>query len=519
MSMQKNASKISAATFLSRILGLVREQIFAAVLGAGYFADAFIFAFRIPNLFRDLFAEGALSQAFVPTIAKFKEKQSQQATLAFFQSMLAMLILIVGFLTVLGIFLAPVFVDYIAPGFADIPGKRDLTIKLTRILFPFLLFVSCAALFMSVLNVYQEFLRPALAPAVFNLCSISVGLWVYFADFSNQTAVYAWAMATTFAGLAQASMQVPKLWRYGYRLIPKFKGVFKHPGVKTVLYLMLPAIIANAGTQVNVLVNTSLASLLEEGSISWLNYAFRLMQLPIGVFGVAISVVTLSQVSNLIAQNKVEDYKKNVSTALSFTLLLTLPSTIGLLFLGQPIIAMIYQRGLFDLYDTQNTFTALYFYSFGLPFYAGVKVLAPIFFAFDKSKIPTYASLTGIAVNIVFNLMYYKILGHGGLALGTSLAMLVNFLILLITLHVQEKIFMWSAILKSCAKIIIASCVIIALCVFIWPWLNSYTAIPSFVRLLGFIALVAGFYFTVLMLMKTDELNTLQHKIKTLLHR
>ncbi len=515
--MQKNASKISAATFLSRILGLVREQIFAAVLGAGYFADAFIFAFRIPNLFRDLFAEGALSQAFVPTIAKFKEKQSQPATLAFFQSMLAMLILIVGFLVVLGMFLAPVFVDYIAPGFADIPGKRDLTIHLTRILFPFLLFVSCSALFMSVLNVYQEFLRPALAPAVFNLCSIGVGVWVYFADFSNQTAVYAWAIATTLAGLAQASIQVPKLWRYGYRLIPKFKGVFAHPGVKTVLWLMLPAIIANAGTQVNVLVNTSLASLLEEGSISWLNYAFRLMQLPIGVFGVAISVVTLSQVSTLIAQNKVEDYKKNVSTALSFTLLLTLPSTIGLLFLGQPIIAMIYQRGLFTLYDTQNTFTALYFYSFGLPFYAGVKVLAPIFFAFDKSKIPTYASLTGIGVNIVFNLMYYKTLGHGGLALGTSLAMLVNFLILLITLHIQEGIFVWSSIVKSSTKIFTASAVLATLCMYVWPWLNAYAVIPSFIRLLLFIACAGSIYFVFLMVLKTEEVYALQQKLKKLL--
>lgn len=516
MSMQKNASKISAATFLSRILGLVREQIFAAVLGAGYFADAFIFAFRIPNLFRDLFAEGALSQAFVPTIAKFKEKQSAQDTLAFFQSMLAVLIFIVGILVVLGMLLAPVFVDYIAPGFADIPGKRDLTVTLTRILFPFLLFVSCAALFMSVLNVYQEFLRPALAPAVFNLCSISVGLWVYFADFSNQTAVYAWAIATTLAGLAQASIQVPKLWRYGYNLIPKFKGIFAHPGVKTVLWLMLPAIIANAGTQVNVLVNTSLASLLEEGSISWLNYAFRLMQLPIGVFGVAISVVTLSQVSTLIAQDKVDDYKKSVSTALSFTLLLTLPSTIGLLFLGQPIIAMIYQRGLFNLYDTQNTFTALYFYSFGLPFYAGVKVLAPIFFAFEKSKIPTFASLTGICVNIVFNLMFYKILGHGGLALGTSLAMLVNFLILLITLHVQNNIFVWSSIVKSCSKVLVACALLALLCQFVWPWLNAYHSIPSFIKLMLFIAGAGTLYFGFLMVLKTEEIYALQQKLKKL---
>lgn len=515
-SIGRAAGTVSTATFFSRIFGLIRDQIFAALMGAGFFSDAYVIAFRIPNMLRDLFAENALSSAFVPTFTEYKERRSPADAWALANLVIGSLLVIVGVLTLIGIFFAPDVVRLIAPGFGGIEGKRELTIFLTRLMFPFLPLVALAALFMGMLNVHREFAIPAFAPVMFNLVSIAFGLALWFLGVDPRTAVIGWSVGTLCGGVAQAGTQLPRLLKLGWKPKPTLSGWKESAGLHQIGALMVPAIIANSGLQVNVLVNSILASLLEQGSPSWLNYAFRLMQLPLGVFGVAISVVTLQVVSKDAANESMDRFRSNLSSSLSLVFILTIPCAVGLWLLGVPIIRLIYEHGAFTSADTLATTSALAMYAVGLPAYSAVKVMAPTFFALKHSRAPMIASLTGIAVNLAFNLLFFRKLGHAGLALGTSLGMYANLILLTLQLHTKNVGVAYGDVGSKLLRIVVASGVLAVSAHYSFAFLTG--RLPGMaghlLETLVPIAISALLYFGVLAGLGVSEVKRLIHKPK-----
>ncbi|HJQ83683.1 MAG TPA: murein biosynthesis integral membrane protein MurJ, partial [Candidatus Binatia bacterium] len=444
---------VSAAVLASRVLGVVREQTFAVLFGAGRELDAFITAFRILNLLRDLFAEGALSAAFVATFTQRLERDGERSAWRLANLVVNALALVVGALTLLGIWLAPALVDLIAPGFADVPGKLELTVALTRLMFPFLLLVALAAVAMGVLNTRNVFGVPAAASAFFNVGSIAggIGCAVWLApDYVRSVlgggaapvdpgqatrAVTGMAIGTLVGGLLQLVVQLPSLRRVGFRYRPILS--FTDPGVRQVMRLMAPATIGAAAVQVNVFVNNNFASYLGNGPVSWLNVAFRFMQLPIGVFGVAIGTVTLPVVSRHGARGDTTALGATVRQALDLVALLCLPAAVGLALLGVPVIGLVYEHGRFTPVDTGAAAQALAGYAVGLAGYAGIKVLAPSFYALADARTPMLVSVLSIGVNYALNWALVRRLGFGhvGLALATSAVALGNFALLYVFLR------------------------------------------------------------------------------------
>jgi putative peptidoglycan lipid II flippase len=447
----RRAGVVSAAVLASRVLGLVREQVFAVLFGAGRELDAFITAFRIPNLLRDLFAEGALSAAFVPTFTQRIEREGTASAWRLASLVVNALALVVGALVLLGIWLTPAIVDLIAPGFATIPGKVSLTVHMTRIMFPFLLLVALAAVAMGILNTRNVFGIPAAASAFFNLGSIVGGLacaaWFapgYVAGVLHgvpadparaEQAITGMAIGTLVGGLLQLLVQLPPLRQVGFRWRPKVD--LRDPGVRQVMRLMAPATIGAAAVQVNVFVNNNFASYLGNGPVSWLNVAFRFMQLPIGLFGVAIGTVTLPVVSRHGARGETHALGATVHQALELVALLCLPAAVGLALLGEPVIGLIYQHGRFGAGDTAAAAQALAGYALGLAGYAGIKVLAPSFYALGDARTPMLVSIVSIGVNYGLNWALVRELhfGHVGLALATSSVALGNFALLYVFLR------------------------------------------------------------------------------------
>jgi putative peptidoglycan lipid II flippase len=447
----RRAGVVSVAVLASRVLGLVREQVFAVFFGAGRELDAFITAFRIPNLLRDLFAEGALSAAFVTTFTQHLERDGDAAAWRLASRVVNALAIVVGLLTLLGIWLAPTLVALIAPGFSGTPGKVELTVHLTRIMFPFLLLIALAAVAMGVLNTRNVFGVPASASAFFNLGSIVGGLgfaaWLapgYLHSVVGRApmdaalaarAMTGMAIGTLVGGLLQLLVQLPSLRRIGFRYRPLLD--FRDPGVRQVMRLMAPATIGAAAVQVNVFVNNNFASYLGDGPVSWLNVAFRFMQLPIGLFGVAIGTVTLPVVSRHRARGDAEGLRRTVRQALEMVALLCLPAAAGLAILGVPVIGLIYEHGRFKPTDTIAAAQALAGYAVGLAGYAGIKVLAPSFYALGDARTPMAVSLLSILVNYSLNWLFVRVLGFGhlGLALATSSVALGNFGLLFVLLR------------------------------------------------------------------------------------
>ncbi len=443
----RRAGIVSAAVLSSRILGLAREQVFAILFGAGRELDAFVTAFRIPNLLRDLFAEGALSAAFVTTFTQEMTLRGEAAAWRLANLVVNALGLIVGVLCVAGIVIAPAITHAIAPGFEAIPGKSALTIHLARIMFPFLLLVALAAVAMGILNTRNRFGIPAAASTFFNLGSVVGGLacawWLapeYVRGLSTslqglapetrsalaERAITGMAIGTLIGGLCQLLVQLPSLRTVGFRYRPLLS--FSDPGVRQVLRLMAPATIGAAAVQVNVFVNSNFASYLGDGPVSWLNVAFRLMQLPIGLFGVAIGTVALPALSRQVAQGETRALKDTLRQSLELIALFCVPAAVGLAQLGVPVIGLLYQHGRFGPADTTAAAQALAGYAVGLAGYAGIKVLAPAFYALDDARTPMRVALISILVNLVLNwtLVRGLGLGHVGLALSTSAVALGN---------------------------------------------------------------------------------------------
>ncbi|HET9594906.1 MAG TPA: murein biosynthesis integral membrane protein MurJ, partial [Anaeromyxobacteraceae bacterium] len=417
---------ISAATMVSRVLGLARDQLFAALIGANVWSDAYIAAFRIPNLLRDLFAEGALSAAFVPTFADYQRNRGAGDAFRLGNLVLGLVLVVVGALVLLGIGLAPQIVAVVAPGFGE---GGALTVRLTRIMMPFLLLVSLAAAVMGMLNAQLRFTAPALAPALFNVGSIAVGLGLWAAGAGPEAAVVGWSIGTLFGGFLQLVAQVPSLRATGFRFRPRLAGALAEPGMRRIGKLMAAAVVGLSATQVNIVVNTIFAS-HERGAVSWLNYAFRLMQFPLGVFGVAIATVAGAGVAQKAAARDLAAVRETMGSALRMVAFLNVPSAVGLVVLAEPIIALIYQHGRFAPSDTAATAQALVCYAIGLYGYSAVKVFAPAFYALDEARVPVLGSILGMASNVALNLALYPVLGYRGVALGTSVAVMVNFAVL-----------------------------------------------------------------------------------------
>jgi putative peptidoglycan lipid II flippase len=404
-------------------------MVMARFFGAGQAYDAFLLGFRIPNLARDLFAEGALSSAFVPAFTRTMQTEGRRAAAELSNLVATALILIVGVLCVLGMIFSSALVQLLAPGFTAIPGKFELSVTLTRIMFPFLLLVALAAQAMGVLNACDRFGVPALASTFFNVGSVVFGLVLGFwlGPRLGLDPITGMAYGVVIGGGLQLFSQVPSLVRAGFVLRPRLN--WSHPGLRQILRMMGPAILGNAAVQVNVMVNTNFASGITDaagqvinGPVSWLSYAFRFMQLPLGLFGVAIAAATLPAISRSAAASDLNAFRATLSRSLGMVLLLTLPASAGLAVLGEPMIGAIYQRGAFTGLATEQTARALSFYAIGLAGYAALKVLAPAFYALGDARTPMLISLASIAVNygVAFTMVRHLGIGHVGLALSTS---------------------------------------------------------------------------------------------------
>ncbi|HVR71400.1 MAG TPA: murein biosynthesis integral membrane protein MurJ [Vicinamibacteria bacterium] len=426
-SLMRSAGRISALTLLSRILGLVREQVFAALLGAGFYADAFLAAFRIPNLLRDLFAEGALSAAFVPTYARALSEGGPRRGVELSGRLLTLLGVILTALTLLGLAFAGPLVALIAPGFAQEPGKAELTVRLTRIMLPFLPVVSFAAVAMGMLNAHGRYGPPAAASSMFNVVSIAWAVMLWAAGFGTAEVVVGWAVGTLLGGLAQLLIQVPPLWRAGWR--PRLEWAPGDPGLRAIARLMGPATVGLAAVEINILASTFFAS-HEDGAIAWLQYAFRILYLPIGVFGVAVGTVAATGLAWRAAQGDLDGLRDTLGHSLRTLAFMTFPATAGLMTLAVPIVRLLFERGAFAPADTANTAAALVLYATGLVAYTGVKVLAPAFYALGTPRVPLLASVTAVITNLALIAVLYPRMGFRAIALGTAMGSIANVLVL-----------------------------------------------------------------------------------------
>jgi putative peptidoglycan lipid II flippase len=434
----RNARTIGVAVMASRVLGLVRDQVFAVFFGAGLQYDAFLTAFRIPNLLRDLFAEGALSAAFVTTFTQVLETKGKEEAQRLSHRVATLIIIVITGVSAIAWWRAPAIVQLLAPGFFDVPGKAELTVLLTRIMIPFLLLIALAAQAMGILNALNRFGIPALASAFFNIGSIVGGLALGFvlAPRLRITPIEGMAYGTLLGGFLQFAVQWPSLFRAGFTYRPMIS--LSDPGVRQIARLMGPAIIGTAAVQINVFINTNFASSIVDpatgavvnGPVSWLNYAFRFMQFPIGVFGVAIATAALPPLSRSAAREDYAEFRRTLTHALALVFLLCIPSAAGLAVLGRPIIALIFEHGRFTAFDTVQTGDALAAYSLGLAGYAAVKILSPAFYALGDARTPMLISLGSIVVNYAMNSVLVRAFGHVGLAFSTSTVALVNFLLL-----------------------------------------------------------------------------------------
>lgn len=505
-SVARSAGIVSIAVMFSRVLGLVRETIFAKYFGAGFLYDAFIVGFRIPNLLRDLFAEGALSAAFVKVFTDYQLKNSEKEAWRLASLIFNGLAVILSVICIAGIFLSPLFVKLITynylgdPNHYYPPEKAALATLLMQIMFPFILLVALAALAMGVLNTKGRFGIPASASTAFNIASIvfgiglaywlSGGAWEKSVDKivvpsdAAQWAIIGMSIGTLIGGAAQLLIQIPSLFKVGFRFSLSLS--FRDEGVRRVMRLMGPAIIGTGAIQVKVLVDTIVASGIDGGA-SWLSYAFRLMQFPIGVFGVAIGTAAIPALSRLASEDNIVKFRSTLSDAIKLVSLLAIPSGCGLIVLSEPIIALIYQRGEFTAFDTNMTAWALIAYSVGLAAYAAIKVVSPAFYALDDGKTPMYISLASILVHVPASFGMMQLLstvgvsperpngfGHAGVALATSIVATVNLVALMWYMRRKIKRINARDIIAALVKISIASLVMSAVAYGSYLLLTNY---------------------------------------------
>jgi putative peptidoglycan lipid II flippase len=452
------------ATLASRVLGLARDQTLAAAFGAGDAMDAFVVAFRIPNLVRDLFAEGAMSAAFVPTFTRELTVHGKEAAWRLGSNVINGLLITTGALVVAGVLFAHPLIGLYAGTFARVPGKLELTVQLTRIVLPFLPMVAVAAAAMGMLNSLHYYFVPALSPAMFNVATIlGVFAIVPLMAPAGLPPIVGVAIAALVGGFGQVAIQWPSLRREGFRY--RFLVDPASPALRRVLVLMGPGTIGLAATQVNLFVNTLLATSQGTGAASWLTYAFRLMYLPIGLFGVSIGTAVLPAVSRHAAAGDVAAMRRTISRGLALMLVLNVPATIGLIALATPIVQLLFERGRFLPADTAATADAVRLYAVGLAGYSAVRIASPAFYAIGDSRTPALVSSVVIVVNVIASVLLVRALGFAGLALGTSIAAIVNATLLLWVLRTRLGGLDDRRLLTTLAKVTVSALVMAAVAV------------------------------------------------------
>ncbi len=489
----QSAGVVSAATVASRVTGVVRESVLGWMFGAGATFDAYVLGFRIPSLARELFAEGALSSAFIPTFTRYLATKTPEETRELSNITATMLAVITGSVCLLGMLFSPVIVNLFAPGFHAVPGKWELAVSLVRTMFPFLLLLALSAQAQGMLYATHRFGIPALSSSLFNVASVLSGLalgrWFGF------SAVRGMAIGVVIGGAAQLGFQLPAVWKAGFAWRPRwnFRANLKHEGVRHILWLMGPAAIGSASGQINVLVNTNFAAGLRDvsghvmnGPVSWLSYAYRFFALPLGVFGVAIASAALPRISHSAAMRNFTEFRETLSRSIVMILLLTVPSAVGLVLFGESMIGIVFQHGKFMAYDTRQTAIALQCYAGGLAGYSAMKLLAPAFYAVGDARTPMVISLISVIVNGVSAFTMVKIAGFGfaGLALSSSVVSTFSAISLLLLLRARIGGINGREMAASVARIGAAAAVMGVVCYGVVsgrhsPWMTVALGIPA----------------------------------------
>ncbi|QJA06706.1 murein biosynthesis integral membrane protein MurJ [Thermosulfurimonas marina] len=432
----RRARSVTAAVILSRLLGLVREQVLAAFLGAGREMDAFVVGYRIPNLLRDLFAEGALGMAFTRVFSATREREGEDAAFEAAREALTVFGILVLMVVLLGEILAPHLVGLIAPDFKNLPEKFSLSVLLTRIMWPFLFFISLSAILAGMLNTFGVFFWPAASSALFNLSAIVGGLVLYFFFPSlGLPPVAGFATGVLLGGALQMGFNGFFLARKGFSF--RLRPAFSSPAVKETLRLVGPSVLGLSAVQINVFLNTYFATSCGEGAVSWLAYAFRLMYVPLGLFGVGLSLALLPTASREVARGDQRALRESFSSSLLVGLSLSLPSAAGLVILSEPIVRLIFEHGRFLPSDTLHTAQALSFFALGLPFYGATKVMVPVYYALGNTLIPALSSVLAVGVNLLVILLTLPLLNFKAIALGTAVSLAAQSIFLLIFLRAQ----------------------------------------------------------------------------------
>ena len=419
------ATTIGMGTLLSRILGFLRDMVIAHFFGAGMAADAFFVAFRIPNLWRRLVGEGSLTISFIPVYTEYLTQRSEEETRKVTHIAFTIAGVILLILTLLGVLFSPILIRIIAPGFVQIPEKFQLTVTLNQIIFPYLFFMGLFALCMGILNSQRHFFAPAIAPIFLNI-SIIVSVFLFYHTF--KIPVMTLALGVLAGGVIQFLFQIPFLWKR--RITFRFNFNFRHPAIKRIGLLMIPGLIGTAVYQLNVFIDTIFASFLPSGSVSYLFFADRLMEFPLGIFAIAIGMASLPSLSGLASQGKMEELKETISFTFRLVSFISVPAMVGLIALKTPIINLLFQRGLFDYSATEKTAFALLFYSVGLWAIAGSRTIVPAFYSLQDTWTPLKIALICLGANVILNSILIFPLKHGGLALATSLSSTLNLILL-----------------------------------------------------------------------------------------
>lgn len=423
---------VSGFTFLSRVMGLLRDIIFASIFGAGAAMDAFSVAFRIPNLFRRFFGEGAFNQAFVPVFSEYRLEKSKAELKLFLAEVSGTLGIVLLLITALGVLFSSEMVMLFASGFIHDSAKFALTQDLLRLMLPYLFFICMTAMYSSVLNALNQFAIPAAIPIVLNLFLIAGALLsTHFVE-----PIMALGYAVFLSGVVQMLLLFYAVKRQGLTMFPRIN--FASPGVKRVMFLMIPAIIGSSSSQINILINTQLASRLETGSITWLYYSDRLVEFAIGTFAVALGTVVLPKLSELYTKGDTVNLSKTIDWGIQLSLILGIPAMLGLIFLAEPLLAILFMHGAFYETDVLMSAKSLVAYSLSIPAFFIIRILAPVYFARQNTKTPMYFSLVAIAVNIALQFVLVQYYQHAGLALSSSIAAWVNALLLAVGLTVMH---------------------------------------------------------------------------------
>jgi putative peptidoglycan lipid II flippase len=515
-SVVKAAGVIGIATFSSRILGFVRDMVLARLFGATPAADAFFIAFRIPSLLRELFAEGSMSSAFIPVYTEYRTMRSKQEAWELASAVFTTLLTVVTLVTMAGILAAPWLVQLLAPGFQDNPDKLALTTLLARVMFPYLLFISLAALAMGILNSVRAFAAPAFSPLFLNIFIIVGAVWL--APHLREPIIGV-AIGVVAGGAAQFAMQLPSLKLRG--LLFGFRFEPGHPGLRRIGMLMVPTLLGLSVTQINLTVSTVLASFFAGGP-TYLFYGMRLIQFPLGIFGVALATAILPTLSAQAARGALDELRTTLGFGLRMIFFIIVPAMVGLILLRTPIVHLFFEHGTFTAQDTAETALAVLCYAVGLWAFGGVRIIVTAFYSLQDTKTPAISAAVALAANIIFSLMLMSFLGAAGLALATALAAMVNGIILVAVLNRRLGGVDWGAVGRSGLRVLVACIPMVMACWWVagaqvWAHPAEWnTKSAMLVAAIGFS--VIG-YLGVHLLFRSEELNVVLGMVRRKLGR